>query len=71
MVGLDDLGRGARLGRLAGRCRRRDEASIDPVHFGVARRLDDLAYVAGVWWSALRGRSLAALKPDLRGDAGR
>ncbi|WP_255447544.1 hypothetical protein [Schumannella sp. 10F1B-5-1] len=41
------------------------------MHFGVARRLDDLAYVAGVWWSALRGRSLAALKPDLRGDAGR
>jgi mycofactocin system glycosyltransferase len=36
---------------------------LDPVRFTVARRLDDLAYGAGVWWSALRGRSTAALRP--------
>ncbi|MEA9985253.1 mycofactocin biosynthesis glycosyltransferase MftF [Subtercola sp. RTI3] len=39
---------------------------LDPVRFGIARRLDDLAYGAGVWFSALRGRSLGALVPDLR-----
>lgn len=45
---------------------RQNEAKLDPVRFGVARRLDDLAYGAGVWFSAIRGRSIAALKPDLR-----
>ncbi|WP_405651184.1 creatininase family protein [Streptomyces sp. NBC_00019] len=30
---------------------------------GVARRLDDPAYGAGVWFSALKGRSTAALRP--------
>ncbi|MET7680498.1 mycofactocin biosynthesis glycosyltransferase MftF [Streptomyces sp. NPDC005423] len=42
---------------------RHDRARLDPVRYGVARRLDDLAYGAGVWCSALKGRSLAALKP--------
>jgi mycofactocin glycosyltransferase len=46
---------------------RRTPPRLDPVRFAVARRLDDLAYGAGVWWSALRGRSLAALRPDLTG----
>jgi mycofactocin system glycosyltransferase len=46
--------------------RQRTHARLDPVRFGVARRLDDLAYGAGVWWSALRGRSLRALLPDVR-----
>lgn len=36
---------------------------LDPVRFTLARRLDDVAYGAGVWWSSIRGRSAAALKP--------
>ncbi len=35
----------------------------------VARRLDDLAYGTGLWWGAVRLRSLAALRP--RRPAGR
>ncbi|MFF5303766.1 mycofactocin biosynthesis glycosyltransferase MftF [Streptomyces sp. NPDC013161] len=42
---------------------RRDRADLDAVRYGVARRLDDLAYGAGVWLSALKGRSTAALRP--------
>jgi mycofactocin system glycosyltransferase len=43
---------------------------LDPVRFALARRLDDLAYGAGVWWSSLRGRSIAALRPAIvRTDA--
>ncbi|MBA4863564.1 mycofactocin biosynthesis glycosyltransferase MftF [Streptomyces sp. PSKA54] len=38
---------------------------LDPVRYGIARRLDDLAYGAGVWISALRGRSTAALRPRI------
>ncbi|SFF23998.1 mycofactocin biosynthesis glycosyltransferase MftF [Blastococcus tunisiensis] len=34
-----------------------------PVRFGLARRLDDLAYGAGLWWGALRAGSPAALLP--------
>ncbi|WP_328430915.1 MULTISPECIES: mycofactocin biosynthesis glycosyltransferase MftF [unclassified Streptomyces] len=41
-------------------------AALDPLRYGVARRLDDLAYGAGVWWSAIKGRSTAALRPRLR-----
>lgn len=48
---------------------RRNAARSDPLRFGVARRLDDLAYGAGVWWSAVRARSTAPLRPDLRGSA--
>lgn len=39
---------------------------LDPVRFAVARRLDDLAYGAGVWWGALRARSPRALAPVIR-----
>ncbi|MDX2545017.1 mycofactocin biosynthesis glycosyltransferase MftF [Streptomyces sp. WI04-05B] len=39
------------------------DGALDPFRYGVARRLDDLAYGAGVWFSALRGRSTAALRP--------
>ncbi|WP_105972141.1 mycofactocin biosynthesis glycosyltransferase MftF [Streptomyces geranii] len=39
------------------------DGSLDPFRYGVARRLDDLAYGAGVWFSALKGRSTAALRP--------
>ncbi|MGT2425051.1 mycofactocin biosynthesis glycosyltransferase MftF [Amnibacterium kyonggiense] len=52
---------------------RRDAAHLDPVRFALARRLDDVAYGAGVWTSALRARSLASLKPAVvrsAGDAG-
>lgn len=45
---------------------RRTGARIDPVRFGVARRLDDLAYGAGLWAGAIRGRSWRALAPDIR-----
>lgn len=34
-----------------------------PLGYLLARRLDDLAYGAGLWWGALRHRSLAALRP--------
>ncbi len=46
---------------------RRNDARLDPVRFGIARRLDDLAYGAGVWFAAIRARSLAALRPDVSG----
>lgn len=38
---------------------------LDPVRFAVAKRLDDLAYGAGVWWSSLRSRSVRALIPAI------
>lgn len=44
---------------------RRDAAHLDLIRFAVARRLDDIAYGAGVWWSALRARSLRALRPAI------
>lgn len=39
---------------------------LDPVRYALARRLDDLAYGSGVWLSAVRGHSTAALRPRLR-----
>jgi mycofactocin system glycosyltransferase len=45
---------------------RRTKPHLDPIRFGIARRLDDLAYGAGVWLGAIRGRSLGALLPDIR-----
>jgi hypothetical protein len=47
---------------------RRSPARLDVVRFGLAKRLDDLAYGAGVWWAALKARSAASLKPDWRGQ---
>lgn len=38
-------------------------AELDPVRFLLARRLDDVAYGAGVWWGAARVRSAACLLP--------
>ncbi|MFD3309523.1 mycofactocin biosynthesis glycosyltransferase MftF [Streptomyces sp. NPDC058694] len=49
---------------------RRDRAPLDPLTYGVARRLDDLAYGAGVWLSALKGRSTAALRPRVVRSSG-
>ncbi|MFI8089485.1 mycofactocin biosynthesis glycosyltransferase MftF [Streptomyces sp. NPDC086080] len=43
----------------------RRDTRLDPVRYGIARRLDDLAYGTGVWISAVRGRSTAALRPRL------
>lgn len=45
---------------------RRTTPDLDLTRFGIARRLDDLAYGFGVWKSAVKGRSLAALRPDIR-----
>jgi mycofactocin system glycosyltransferase len=44
---------------------RKNTGGLDPVRYGIARRLDDLAYGAGVWFSAARGRSSVALRPRL------
>ncbi|UOW00274.1 mycofactocin biosynthesis glycosyltransferase MftF [Agrococcus sp. SCSIO52902] len=44
----------------------RTRPRLDPVRFALARRLDDAAYGAGVWASAIRGRSLRTLLPDVR-----
>lgn len=38
---------------------------MDPVSFGAARRLDDIAYGSGVWLASLRARTLAALKIEI------
>ncbi|MGW1545891.1 mycofactocin biosynthesis glycosyltransferase MftF [Streptomyces sp. NPDC002346] len=50
---------------------RRDKADLDLIRYGIARRLDDLAYGTGVWISALQGRSTAALRPRIVLTAGR
>ncbi|WP_309994233.1 mycofactocin biosynthesis glycosyltransferase MftF [Arthrobacter pascens] len=44
----------------------RTRPQLDPFRFALARRLDDLAYGTGVWYSALKGRSLRCLLPDIR-----
>lgn len=44
----------------------RTKPKLDPLRFGLARRLDDLAYGAGVWWGAGKGRSIRCLLPDIR-----
>jgi mycofactocin system glycosyltransferase len=36
---------------------------VGPVRFAFARRLEDLAYGAGLWWGALRARDPRALLP--------
>jgi hypothetical protein len=38
-------------------------ASVGPARFAAVRRLDDLAYGAGVWAGAVRARSAAAVLP--------
>ncbi len=42
---------------------RRTDTGLDLARFALARRLDDLAYGAGVWWGAARSRSTRALRP--------
>lgn len=41
----------------------RSGTRLDPLRFGVARRLDDLAYGTGVWWGALRAGRWGSLRP--------
>lgn len=48
--------------------RRRTRSDLDPVRFFAARRLDDIAYGAGVWLGCLRRRSFRALRPELWPD---
>jgi mycofactocin system glycosyltransferase len=38
---------------------------LDPVRYGLARRLDDIAYGSGVWLASLRARNFSALKPEI------
>jgi mycofactocin system glycosyltransferase len=44
---------------------RRTRPNLDFGRYALARRLDDLAYGFGVWKSAVRGRSVRALLPDI------
>ena len=44
----------------------KEDYELDVVRFGVARRLDDVAYGSGVWLASLKGWTIAALKPDWR-----
>ncbi|MFF3216072.1 mycofactocin biosynthesis glycosyltransferase MftF [Streptomyces sp. NPDC002886] len=44
---------------------------LDPVRWTALRTADDLAYGAGVWWGALRGRTTGPLRPDLAGHGAR
>jgi len=46
---------------------RRTRPDLDPVRYVAARRLDDLAYGAGVWYGAWRARSVRALLPSWQG----
>ncbi|TDD39175.1 mycofactocin biosynthesis glycosyltransferase MftF [Saccharopolyspora elongata] len=47
--------------------RSRRGSRVDPVTFVALRRLDDLAYGAGVWWGAVRQRTPAPLVPKIAG----
>ncbi|MFD0487395.1 mycofactocin biosynthesis glycosyltransferase MftF [Saccharopolyspora spinosporotrichia] len=42
-------------------------SELDPVTFVVLRRIDDLAYGAGVWWGSVEHRTMAALVPKITG----
>ena len=46
----------------------KEPGELDVVSFGVAKRLDDIAYGAGVWLASFRARTLSALKPDWSGS---
>jgi hypothetical protein len=43
---------------------RRERPDLDPLTYVALRRLDDLAYGAGVWLGALRHRTTAPLLPS-------
>ncbi|MFF6995245.1 mycofactocin biosynthesis glycosyltransferase MftF [Streptomyces sp. NPDC008313] len=44
---------------------------VDPLRWTALRALDDLCYGSGVWWGAVRHRTLAPLLPDLADWPGR
>ena len=44
---------------------RRIRPDLDPARYILARRLDDLAYGAGLWCGAVRHRTTAPLAPDI------
>ena len=46
---------------------RKRRSVLDPITFVALRRLDDLAYGAGVWWGAIRQRTAAPLVPKITG----
>jgi hypothetical protein len=37
--------------------------ALDPLRWLLAARVDDAAYAAGVWWGALRARTVEPLRP--------
>ena len=45
----------------------RETGGLDPVRYIAYKRLDDLAYGAGLWRGAARARSVEALKPTFGG----
>ena len=45
---------------------RRTRPELDPVRYLLLRRLDDLAYGAGLWWGAARHRTTAPLRPGVQ-----
>jgi mycofactocin system glycosyltransferase len=47
--------------------RRATASDLDPLRYLLARRLDDAAYGAGLWFGAIRGGSPGALIPVVRG----
>jgi mycofactocin system glycosyltransferase len=49
----------------------RQRPAVDPLRWVLLRIADDLAYGAGVWWGALRRRTLVPLLPDLSDWPGR
>ena len=55
VAALADVAREYRPGRV----------ELAPVRYTVARRLDDLAYGSGVWFSAVKGRRTTSLRPRL------
>lgn len=46
---------------------RTSRSDLDPLRYLLARRLDDLAYGAGLWAGAIRTGSIGALLPAVRG----
>ncbi|MFF0489753.1 mycofactocin biosynthesis glycosyltransferase MftF [Nocardia sp. NPDC004068] len=43
----------------------REPGGLDPLRYLCCKRLDDLAYGAGLWWGAARVRNVTALRPSV------
>ncbi|MEV6767681.1 mycofactocin biosynthesis glycosyltransferase MftF [Nocardia sp. NPDC051030] len=43
----------------------RESGALDPTRYVACKRLDDIAYGAGLWWGAVRQRSASSLRPTL------